>query len=84
MLVKILHADPCFVAELKIATSQATASRAYAEAANQHFVLASTVHSLQVQVSDLQARLDAANQVIKGARTAAARLFDKTASADIS
>ncbi|WP_413791121.1 MULTISPECIES: hypothetical protein [unclassified Pseudomonas] len=77
MLVKILDADSDFVEALKRQTRTNTASKAYAHAAFEYQLLRNQIGDLEILVESLQTELDAANEVIQGARTAAALLLDR-------
>ena len=77
MLVKILDADSEFVKALKHQTRTNTASKAYAHAAFEYQILRNKIGDLEILIESLQNDLDAANEVIQGARSAAALLLDR-------
>ncbi|MBZ9566062.1 hypothetical protein [Pseudomonas sp. P116] len=77
MLVKILDADSDFVETLKRQTRTNTASKAFLHAANQYQHLRLAIGDLEILVEALQMELKEANEIIEGARTAAALLLDR-------
>lgn len=82
MLVKILDADGAFVEALKVQTGEKTASKAYQRAAHDYEPLRAQVGDLLAENAALRRKVLIANQVIEGARSAAALLLDKTSQQD--
>ena len=84
MLVKILDADPDFVETLKRQTQTATASKAFAHAADRYQHLRLAIQDQEILIESLTADLAKANRIIEGARSAAAQLLEKTAQSEMS
>lgn len=83
MLIKITDADDRFVEKLKTATRTSTGSKAYAKAAADYDYLVKTVDWQKGEIARLEELIRVRDQVIEGARSAAALLLEKTGQADL-
>lgn len=78
MLIKITDFDDALLEQLKQRTFQTTGSKAVLKATQDYLVTLKENEHLMREVADLQRRLALAEQVIEGARSAAALLLEKT------
>lgn len=83
MLIKIPNADDKFVESLKRATGVATGSKAYEKAAADYDYLVKTVAWQKGEIARLEGVIRQRDQVIEGARSAAALLLEKTGQGDL-
>lgn len=81
MIIQLRGISDEFIAELKAATNERTASGAFEHAASEYGSLLAKIDHLLEYNSVISRQLDEALLVIEGARTAAALLLDRTSAA---
>lgn len=83
MLVKLLDAPEELIGQLRTVTGRNTASKAVMTALEDYLGLIESNNQLHLKVQQLEQKLLAAQQVIAGARSAAALLLEKTSQSEM-